>query len=116
MKTWFFFSALLTAFMGMADTALAQDRSFAENHPHLAEANQHMKSQVRHIHHEVKNGDLKRRTVHDLHRLDDHVTREVKSGDLKRRTVHGLHRVDNHLRKVERKLASGDEGHPPKPD
>jgi hypothetical protein len=116
MKTRLFFSVLLAAFLGTANSSLAQDGSFAKNHPHLAEVNQRVKTQVRHIDHEVKNGDLKRRTVHDLHRLDDHVTREVKSGDLKRRTVHGLHRMDNHLRKVERKLASRDEGHPPKPE
>ncbi len=61
MKSKLLFSAFFIAFLGIANVSMAQDGSFAKNHPRRAEVNQRLNNQDRRINHKVRNGDISRR-------------------------------------------------------
>jgi hypothetical protein len=103
MKSKLLFSALFVAFLGFANISMAQDGSFAKNHPRRAEVNQRLNNQDHRIDHKVKNGDMSRREAHNLHRQDHQIRREERrmasrhGGHLNKHEQYRLNRQENHM-------------------
>jgi hypothetical protein len=109
MKSKLLFSVLFVAFLGIANISMAQDGSFAKNHPRRAEVNRRLNNQDSRIHHKVKSGDMSRREAHNLHRKDHRIRREERrmayrhDGHITRHEQHRLNRQENHVsRKIHR--------------
>ena len=104
MKSKLLFSALFVAFLGFANISMAQDGSFAKNHPRRAEVNQRLNNQDHRINRKVKNGDISRREAHNLHR--NVIIRSVMKkeewhprhgGHLTKHEQYRLNRQENHM-------------------
>jgi hypothetical protein len=103
MKSKLLFSALLTAFLGIANISMAQDGSFAKNHPRRAEVNHRLSNQDRRIDRKVKNGGMSKHEAHNLHRKDHRIRKEERrmaykhGGHLTKHEQHRLNRQENHV-------------------
>jgi hypothetical protein len=103
MKSKILFSAFFVAFLGMANISMAQDGSFAKNHPRRSEVNQRLKNQDHRIHHKMKNGDISRRQAHRLHQRDHRIRHEERrmayrhNGHLTRHEQYKLNRQENRV-------------------
>ena len=109
MKSKILFSALFIAFMGIANISMAQDGSFAKNHPRRSEVNHRLNNQDRRIHNKVKNGDMSRHQAHNLHRRDHQIRKEERrmasrhGGHITKHEQNRLNRQENHAsRKIHR--------------
>jgi hypothetical protein len=103
MKSKLLFSALFIAFLGIANVSMAQDGSFAKNHPRRSEVNHRLNEQDRRIHHKVKNGDMSRREARNLHRRDHQIRKEERrmasrhDGHITKHEQYRLNRQENHV-------------------
>ena len=103
MKSKLLFSALFIAFLGIANVSMAQDGSFAKNHPRRSEVNHRLNNQDRRIHHKVKNGDISRHEAHNLHRRDHQIRKEERrmasrhDGHITKHEQNRLNRQENHV-------------------
>jgi hypothetical protein len=103
MKSKFLFSAMFIAFLGFANISMAQDGSFAKNHPRRSEVNHRLSNQDHRIHDKVKDGDISRRQAHNLHRQDHRIRKEERrmayrhGGHITRHEQSRLNRQENHL-------------------
>jgi hypothetical protein len=103
MKSKLLFSAILVAFLGIANISMAQDGNFAKNHPRRAEVNQRLNNQDRRINRDVRNGDISRRQANRLHQRDHQIRREERrmayrhDGHITRREQNRLNRQENHM-------------------
>lgn len=102
MKSKILFSAMLVAFLGMANISMAQE-GVAKNHPRRAEVNHRLNNQDRRIDRKFHNGDISRRKAHNLHRMDHHIRREERrmayrhNGHITRHEQYRLNRQENHM-------------------
>jgi hypothetical protein len=103
MKSKLLFSAILVAFLGIANISMAQDGNFAKNHPRRAEVNQRLNNQDRRINRDLRNGDISRRQANRLHQRDHQIRREERrmayrhDGHITRREQNRLNRQENHM-------------------
>jgi len=103
MKSKLLFSAFLSTFLGITSFSMAQDGSFAKNHPRRAEVNQRLENQDRRIDHKVKDGDMSRREAHNLHRKDHQIRKEERrmasrhDGHITKHEQQRLNRQENHM-------------------
>jgi hypothetical protein len=103
MKSKFLFSAMFIAFLGFANISMAQDGSFAKNHPRRSEVNHRLNNQDRRIHQKVRNGDISRREAHNLHRQDHRIRKEERrmayrhGGHITRHEQNRLNKQENHM-------------------
>ena len=103
MKSKLLFSALFVAFLGIANISMAQDGSFAKNHPRRTEVNQRLNNQNRRINHKVKDGQMSRRQANNLHRRDHRIRHEERSmasrhnGHLTRHEQARINHQENHM-------------------
>ncbi len=103
MKSKLLFSAILVAFLGIANISMAQDGNFAKNHPRRAEVNQRLNNQDRRINRDVRNGDISRRQANRLHQRDHQIRREERrmayrhDGHITKRDQNRLNRQENHM-------------------
>jgi uncharacterized protein YdaT len=109
MKSKIVFSVLFIAFLGIANISMAQDGSFAKNHPRRAEVNHRLNKQEHRIHHKVKNGDMSRRMAHHLQHREHQIRKEERrmasrhGGHINRHEQQRLNRQENHMsRKIHR--------------
>jgi len=109
MKSKILFSVLFAAFLGIANVSMAQDGSFAKNHPRRAEVNQRLNNQDLRIDHIVKDGGMSPREAHNLHRDDRQIRHEERrmasrhDGHITKREQNRLNRQENHVsRKIHR--------------
>jgi hypothetical protein len=109
MKSKILFSALFIAFLGIANISMAQDGSFAKNHPRRSEVNHRLNNQDRRIHNKVKNGEMSRREAHNLHHRDHQIRKEERrmasrhDGHITKHEQNRLNRQENHVsRKIHR--------------
>ena len=102
MKSKLLFSALFVAFLGIANISMAQDGSFAKNHPRRTEVNQRLNNQNRRINHKVKDGQMSRRQANNLHRRDHRIRHEERSmasqdhGHITKQEQKTLNQQENH--------------------
>jgi hypothetical protein len=103
MKSKLLFSALFVVFLGIANISMAQDGSFAKNHPRRAEVNQRLNNQNRRINHKVRDGQMSRRQANNLHRRDHQIRHEERSmasrhnGHLTRHEQARINHQENHV-------------------
>jgi hypothetical protein len=103
MKSKILFSALFIACMGFANISMAQDGSFAKNHPRRSEVNHRLNNQDHRIDKKVKNGQMSRREAHNLHRRDHQMRKEERrmashhGGHITKREQNRLNRQENHV-------------------
>jgi hypothetical protein len=103
MKSKLLFSALFVAFLGIANISMAQDGSFAKNHPRRAEVNQRLNNQDRRINHDVRDGDMSRRQANHLHQRDHQIRKEERrmasrhDGHITKREQNRLNHQENHM-------------------
>jgi len=109
MKSKILFSALCIAFLGITNLSMAQDGSFAKNHPRRAEVNQRLTNQYRRIDDKVRDGDMSRRQAYDMHRRDHQIRQEERrmasrhDGHITRHEQYRLNRQENRMsRKIHR--------------
>ncbi len=109
MKSKLLFSAMLVAFLGIANISMAQDGGFAKNHPRRAEVNQRLNNQDRRINRQFRNGDISRNQARHLHQRDHQIRREERrmayrhGGHLTRHEHYKLNRQENHMnRRIQR--------------
>jgi hypothetical protein len=109
MKSKLLFSALFIAFLGISNISMAQDGSFAKNHPRRSEVNHRLNKQDSRIHSKVKNGDMSRAEAHNLHRKDHQIRKEERrmasrhDGHITKHEQNRLNRQENHVsRKIHR--------------
>jgi hypothetical protein len=103
MKSKILFSALLVAFLGLANISMAQDGSFAKNHPRRSEVNQRLSNQDRRIDRKVKDGQISRRQAYNMHRRDHQIRKEERrmayrhDGHITKHEQNRLNRQENHM-------------------
>ena len=103
MKSKLLFSAILVAFLGIANVSMAQDGNFAKNHPRRTEVNQRLNNQDRRINRDVRNGEINRRQANRLHQRDHQIRREERrtanrhDGHITKREQNRLNRQENHV-------------------
>jgi hypothetical protein len=103
MKSKLLFSALFVAFLGIANISMAQDGSFAKNHPRRAEVNHRLNYQDRRIHHRVRSGNMSRHQAYQLHRRDHRIRHEERrmayrhNDHLTKHEQNRLNRQENHV-------------------
>ena len=109
MKSKILFSTLFIAFLGIANISMAQDGSFAKNHPRRAEVNHRMDHQYQRIHHKMKSGEMNRRVAHHLQHREHQIRKEERrmasrhGGHITRHEQQRLNHQENHLnRKIQR--------------
>jgi hypothetical protein len=102
MKSKLLFSALLIAFLGIANVSLAQD-GFAKNHPRRAEVNQRLKNQDHRINRKMRTGDISRRQASRMHHRNQRVRQEERrmaykhGGHISRGEQYRLNRQENRM-------------------
>ncbi len=102
MKSKLLLSAILVAFLGIANVSMAQDGSFAKNHPRRAEVNRRLNNQDRRINRDVRNGDISRHQANRLHQRDHQIRREERrmayrhNGHISRHEQNRLNRQENY--------------------
>jgi hypothetical protein len=103
MKSKLIFSAILIAFLGIANISMAQDGGFAKNHPRRAEVNRRLNNQDRRINRKYRNGDISRNQARHLHNRNRGIRREERrmayrhGGHLSRHEQYRLNRRENHM-------------------
>lgn len=103
MKSKLLFSAILVAFLGIANVSMAQDGSFSKNHPRRAEVNQRLNNQDRRINRKYKNGDITKHQAGRLHSRDHQMRKEERrmayrhGGHLTKHEQNRLNRKENHM-------------------
>lgn len=109
MKSKLLFSGLFVVFLGIANVSMAQDGSFAKNHPRRSEVNHRLNNQYHRIHNKVKDGEISRRVAHHLHQRDQQIRKEERrmasrhDGHITKREQNRLNRQENHVsRKIHR--------------
>ena len=78
MKSKLLFSALFIAFLGITNISMAQDGSFAKNHPRRHEVNQRLDNQDHRINHKLKDGDITRGQANRMHQRDHQIRHEER--------------------------------------
>ena len=103
MKSKLLFSALFIAFLGIANVSMAQDGSFAKNHPRRSEVNHRLNKQDRRIHNKVKDGEMSRRVAHHLQHRGQQIRNEERrmasrhNGHITKHEQNRLNRQENHV-------------------
>jgi hypothetical protein len=103
MKSRLLFSAVFVTLIGITNISMAQDGSFAKNHPRRAEVNQRLNNQDRRINHDVRNGDMSRRQANRLHQRDHQIRKEERrmasrhDGHITKREQNRLNHQENHM-------------------
>lgn len=98
MKSKILFSALFVAFLGLANVSMAQDGSFAKNHPRRAEVNHRLYKQHQRIHQKFRDGDITRHQAHKLYHRD----RRIRHEERRMAYRHGGHLSGHDYRKLNR--------------
>ena len=109
MKSKLLFSAILVAFLGIANVSMAQDGNFSKNHPRRTEVNQRLNKQNRRTNRKFRNGDITRNQATRFHHRDHQMRREERrmafrhGGHLTRHEQYRLNRQENHMnRRIQR--------------
>jgi hypothetical protein len=103
MKSKLLFSALFIAFLGIKNISMAQDGSFAKNHPRRHEVNQRLHNQDRRINHKMKDGDITRRQAERMHHRDHQIRHEERrmayrhNGHITKHEQYRLNRQENRM-------------------
>jgi len=103
MKSKLLFSAILVAFLGIANVSMAQDGSFSKNHPRRAEVNHRLNNQDRRINRKYRKGDITRHQAGRLHQRDHQMRKEERrmayrhGGHLSKHEQNRLNRQENHM-------------------
>ncbi len=103
MKSKLLFMALFIAFLGITNISMAQDGTYAYNHPRKSEVNRRLNIQDRRIDRKVAHGDMSPRQAHRLHRRNHQIRREERRmssrhhGHISRHEQARLNRQENHV-------------------
>lgn len=103
MKSKFIFSVIFVALLGFANSSMAQDGGFKNNHPRRAEVNQRLRNQDRRIHNKFKHGDISRHQAYRMHQRDHNIRKHERvmayrhNGHITRHEQYRLNHRENRL-------------------
>ena len=102
MKTRILFSMAIVAFLGLANSANAQDSKFDQTHPRRAEVNSRLANQNARIDNKVDDGKMSKAEASKLHKEDHSIRKEEKNMAKK---------DDGHITKADQKKLNRRENH-----
>lgn len=103
MKTKILLSMALVAFLGLSNSAFAQDGKWDKNHPRRAEVNGRLANQNARIHNKVEDGKMSKAEASKLHKEDHSIRKEERrmasrdGGHITKADQNRINRQENHV-------------------